>query len=83
MNMMIPQHFNLLCLYCSVVHVERFPCKVIDFSSPYVTARLQESFPSGQIYSHRNTNSTTSHLKVKQVFILETSFKHNTFGIAI
>lgn len=60
MNMMTPQHFNLLCLYCSVVHVERFPCKVIDFSSPYVIARLQESFPSDQIYSHRNTNSTTS-----------------------
>lgn len=60
MNMMTPQHFNLLCLYCSVVHVERFPCKLIDFSSPYVTARLQESFPSDQIYSHRNTNSRTS-----------------------
>lgn len=81
MNMMTPQHFNLLCLYCSVVHVERFPCKVIDFSSPYVPQDCKNPF---QVIKFIPTEIPIArHLKVKQVFILETSFKHNTFGIAI
>lgn len=71
-------YLSLLRLYCSVIRIH---CTCMKESIFLLISYRKNPF---QVIKFIPTEIPIArHLKVKQVFILETSFKHNTFGIAI
>lgn len=65
--------FYTVALYAYIVHVWR--------NQFFLSLSYRKN--SCQVIKFIPTEISIAHLKVKQVFILETSFKHNTFRIAI